>query len=265
MAKEKICGIYCIENLVNHKKYIGLSKNILQRFSRHRTHLNGGYHINDHLQSAWNNYGEDNFQFYIIEECDESLLKDKEMYYIKKYKTKNRLYGYNKTAGGDGVKELSEESSEKISLSETLYPVVCIGFDGKFIKEYRNCREAADFHNGRTENIRQCCNKTYGYKSQYGYIWMYKDDYLNNGVCLSDYKKQHRSKSVDVYDLYGTFIDTYENARIVESELGIPYKNVSQVCNGQKRQSHGYICRFHGESFDKYSVTRKDGNIKALR
>ena len=32
MAKEKICGIYCIENLVNHKKYIGQSVNIYTRW-----------------------------------------------------------------------------------------------------------------------------------------------------------------------------------------------------------------------------------------
>lgn len=32
----KKCGIYCIENLINHKKYVGLSKDIFRRWSDHR-------------------------------------------------------------------------------------------------------------------------------------------------------------------------------------------------------------------------------------
>lgn len=265
MPKEKNSGIYCIENMINHKKYIGLSQNISRRFDEHKRHLNGKYHINEHLQSAWNKYGKDNFKFYIIEECDENILKEKERYYIKKYHTQNRLYGYNKTSGGDGIRDLSEECGDKISLSETLYPVVCLNLNGTFIREYRNCREAADFVGGRKENIRQCCNKSYGYKTQYGYIWMYKENYAKDGCDLNKYKRGSNEKSIDIYDLFGNFISTVKNARIAESEYGIPYKNVSQVCNGQKRQSHGYICRFHDEPFDKYNVLRKDGNQCALR
>lgn len=32
MAKEKICGIYRIENLINHKSYIGQSVDIYKRW-----------------------------------------------------------------------------------------------------------------------------------------------------------------------------------------------------------------------------------------
>lgn len=31
MSEEKICGIYCIENIINGKKYIGQSINIFSR------------------------------------------------------------------------------------------------------------------------------------------------------------------------------------------------------------------------------------------
>lgn len=265
MSKEKICGIYCIENLVNGKKYIGLSRNIFQRFNRHKNSLNGGYHTNEHLQSAWNKYGENNFSFSIIEVCNEDELKNKEIYYIKEYNTQNRKYGYNKTSGGDGIKNLSEECAEKISISESKKPVVCFSLNGDFISEYRNCRVAADFVSGNTENIRVCCDKKIGRKTMYGFIWMYKEDFENNGFNISDYQKSGHSKKVDVYDLYGNFINTYNSARMVEENLGISYKKVSQLCNGYKRQSHGYICRFNGEPFDKFPTTRKDGKIEALR
>lgn len=266
MKKEKVCGIYCIENLINGKKYVGLSRNINQRLCNHKTHLNGGYHINEHLQSSWNKYGKENFKFYIVEVCNENVLKEREIFYIKEYQTSNRLYGYNKTSGGDGIKDISDECANKISIAETLYPIVCINFDGNLIGEYRNCREAADFCNGKTENIRNCCNKMYGYKSQYGYIWMYKEDYLQNGFNKNNYIRNiPNQKKIDVYTLEGDYINTYNSQHEVEKILGIPFKNVSQVCKGHRRQSHGYICRFHNESFNKYITVRKDGKICALR
>lgn len=82
MAKEKICGIYCIENLINHKKYIGSSINIYQRWSNHKSDLRGNRHHNNHLQDAWNKYGENNFKFSIIELCDEAEIKEREQYYL---------------------------------------------------------------------------------------------------------------------------------------------------------------------------------------
>lgn len=64
---KKICGVYCIENLVNHKKYIGSSVNIYRRWSQHKRELNGNYHYNNYLQNAFNKYGKDNFAYFIIE------------------------------------------------------------------------------------------------------------------------------------------------------------------------------------------------------
>ena len=60
-AKDEMCGIYCIENLKNHKKYIGQSVDIKKRWRNHRYKLNGNKHFNQHLQNSWNYYGKDNF------------------------------------------------------------------------------------------------------------------------------------------------------------------------------------------------------------
>ena len=80
---EKVCGIYCIENKVNGKKYVGQSIDIYKRWKQHRNELNNKKHRNEHLQNAWNTYKEQSFMFYILEQCDKDALNDVEIYYIK--------------------------------------------------------------------------------------------------------------------------------------------------------------------------------------
>ena len=74
----KVSGIYCIENTINHKTYIGSSKNIYQRLLKHFALLRHNKHENAHLQSAWNKYGEEAFQWFVIEYCDNEYLTQKE-------------------------------------------------------------------------------------------------------------------------------------------------------------------------------------------
>lgn len=95
-----ICGIYCIENLINHKKYIGQAKSIYDRWSKHKCALRKGKHDNDHLQKSWNKYGEKNFSFYIVEKCSEEELDEKEIFYINSLNLLDGDFGYNEKEGG---------------------------------------------------------------------------------------------------------------------------------------------------------------------
>ena len=63
----KICGIYKIENKINHKIYIGQSNDIETRWTHHKWELNNHKHSNNHLQKAWDKFGEENFIFEIVE------------------------------------------------------------------------------------------------------------------------------------------------------------------------------------------------------
>ena len=109
-----VCGIYKI--ICDEADfYIGSSKNIQQRFYKHRRELRKGVHKNEHLQNAYNKYGEKCFDLEIIEICniDEQYLK--EQYYI------NLLHPiYNKEL--DVITHiLTEETKKKLSEANKKY------------------------------------------------------------------------------------------------------------------------------------------------
>lgn len=115
----KICGIYKITNKINGKCYIGQSIDIIKRWkTEYKWH-----HINKHLLAAFNKYGLENFNFEIIEECEPSLLNEREQFWISIYNSFDRNFGYNKTLGGAGtpgrIFVMSEETKNKIRLANT--------------------------------------------------------------------------------------------------------------------------------------------------
>jgi len=114
-------GIYQIKNITNNKCYIDKSVNIKNRLKRHIRDLKNNNHIYrnkqlDHLQNSWNEDGEENFIFNILEECNKEQLNEREIYWINYYQSDDPKYGYNKTKGGDGG-ILTEETKKKISKS----------------------------------------------------------------------------------------------------------------------------------------------------
>jgi len=112
-VKKKLCGIYQIQNIITHIKYIGSSKNISQRWNNHKTELNNKVHKNSYLQNAWKKYGKENFKFEIIKTCKEENLLIIEQFYLDKYKN-NRKKLYNVSFDARRP-ELTEEQKKIIS------------------------------------------------------------------------------------------------------------------------------------------------------
>lgn len=108
----KIIGIYSITNTINNKRYIGYSIDIERRWKTHKRDLKNNKHENDHLQRAYNLYG-DIFNYEVIEECSIDEIKEREKYWIAFYNSK--IDGYNETDGGDGLINPSEDIRKKIS------------------------------------------------------------------------------------------------------------------------------------------------------
>ena len=116
-VKERICGIYCIENIINHKKYIGQSVNIYDREYHHFNSLRHGTHHNEFLQADYNIYKEDSFIFYIVQECQQDMLDWYEIFYINEWNLLNGKYGYNINPGGACPHVFSELELQKRSES----------------------------------------------------------------------------------------------------------------------------------------------------
>lgn len=114
-------GIYCIENIENNKKYIGQTICLDGRWRNHKNELKNKAHFNLYLQASWNKYGEENFIFYILEECSIEELDEREIFWILEYKSKNRDFGYNLNDGGGGLRgyEFSEETRKKMSYAQS--------------------------------------------------------------------------------------------------------------------------------------------------
>lgn len=94
--KRKDCRegyIYLTENLLNGKKYVG--KHVGKPESS-KKYLGSGIH----LLRALKKYGKENFKKTIIEYIEDGDLNEREIYWIKQYKTYEN--GYNMTEGGDG-------------------------------------------------------------------------------------------------------------------------------------------------------------------
>lgn len=95
MAGKQQCGVYLIRNLVNQKVYVGASKDLKARMSRHRKNLKRNQHNNPTLQEDWNIHGRLNFDFSILELTFFDLLIERESYWMKFYNSLDPEKGYN--------------------------------------------------------------------------------------------------------------------------------------------------------------------------
>lgn len=133
-------GVYCIENTLNKKVYIGSSKNIYQRLLKHFALLRHNKHENAHLQNAWNKYGEEAFRWYVLEFCQPEKLTPTEQlcidlfgaeYNITKIVERNILSKESRIKQGNTRRRLHAEG--KLEWNFKPVPIYVYDLDGKFL------------------------------------------------------------------------------------------------------------------------------------
>lgn len=275
-------GVYRITNLINNNSYVGSSSSSLyKRFSLHREQLRKNKHYNEHLQRAWNKYGEENFEFVVIEFCDnKDDCLDRETFYINELLCYIPDLGYNKRriaesnlglklseeqldrrkGFGKGRKtsdetklkqsmsakgrKFKEESKEKLrNLPANNRNVLMLSLDGKIVKQFKNLTETAIFlgNKGLVTLIGKIIKGKL--KTCRGYTFRYKDDY--------NYKEfipivRGCTKEIDKFDMSGNFIKGYLSLLEAEKDIGIigSNSNISACCNGKKKSAYGYKWKY---------------------
>lgn len=168
ISKELIgkIGIYCIENIINGKKYIGKSINLYYRLHRHKCDLNKNRHKNPILQNSWNKHGENNFINYVVELCDYNNINEKEEFYI------NSIGDMNCGIIKDSRIEYSTATRNKMSIAKKNFfangginsqakEIEVYNLSGNYINSFSSIKLASKILNISTSSIHRNINGTY--------------------------------------------------------------------------------------------------------
>lgn len=261
--------IYKITNCINNKVYIGQTVGKIEhRFKEHKNAAVRGCDYKFHR--AIRKYGIENFIIEQIEECDNSILDDREVYWIKYYDSYHK--GYNSTKGGNGIQKPLPDF-------EVLYQ--------EYIIEDKTIREIAKNHDICEESVRKVLKRNgvkvkkkplYNYKE---IVECYKELQNERKVCekyncsyevvkralrkyniqvimpkkaLKDCEKQSnsvketstvttcRNKVYQIDLKTGQIINEFSSILEAGAYMGKPARgmNISDVCRGKQKTAFGY-------------------------
>jgi group I intron endonuclease len=111
-------GIYGWKNILDDLWYVGQTTQLGKRKIHHLHKLRAGTHHNPRLQNSFTKYGEEWFQWVILEECATDMLDIREKAWISYYKSSHRDHGYNCDGGGNANKVHTPESRARRSVAQ---------------------------------------------------------------------------------------------------------------------------------------------------
>lgn len=222
--------IYKIQNIINNKVYIGQTQYTIEK--RWKEHCYSAFELNiDYpLYKAMRKYGSDNFIIEIIEEVNNKLLNDKEIYWIGFYHSYAPLgQGYNATRGGEGNSIVNTdlvismwESGESIATISGI-----LGHDRSTIRKIVQTLPSYNEFEARRRGNNNSWKKT---------------PHDNNDNI--DHKFIKSGTPVNQYDLDGNLLNTYYNTREATRQTGVSYKTICAVVNHQQKTAGGFQWKY---------------------
>ena len=218
------CGIYKFTNKINGKIYIGQSIDIN---ARKRSHINDAYckgkDSNCPFHQAIIKYGENGFNFEIIEECPKELLNEREKYWIQYYNSYHN--GYNASPGGDNCGERSDGRA-----------LLLYDLEGNFVKETYNIASTARELGVGYQTVYQLLQGTR--KSTKGFQIKYKESEDFPKTIEPYNSRQGGSFVVLQLDKNDNVLNEYKSVNEAARQTGCDCSTISKVCRG-KLKTHG--------------------------
>ena len=137
--------------------------------------------------------------------------------------------------------------------------VIQLSLKGEYIKEFNSISEASRLVIGTSvSKICNCCLNER--KSNGKYMWIYKEDYVENKVYKWDGISNGESKEVIQLSLDGEFIKEYNS--ITEASKNVINSSISKIsnCCNNKRKSHAnyiWVLKNNYNSDNDYKLTTK--------
>lgn len=267
-TQEGYC-LYAHINQINYKVYIGISKDVKQRWAS----KGKNYKSCPKIFNAFKKYGWNNFTHVILFDgmTKEEALQKEEMW-VKVAKLAG--ISYNITDGGEGGNGIKKTPEQKQKISEWLTGRPCSdetkrkisnshkalhNLDKRIfcfnpqtmeiIAEYSSIREAEKSTGIKHENISRAAKgkaNTAG-----GYIWNYTPKLCENDNRRINYLKQEKIRKVYCYDLDGTLQHVYNSAREAAEAIGGKSGPIGECCSKNRLQYKEFIWRRQEETFSK--------------
>lgn len=219
--------IYKITNLINNKIYVGQTRfEVKERFKEHLWAAKRG--IKYPLYSAIRKYGENNFKIEIIEEIEDSLLNEREKFWIEKLNTfiKNQ-HGYNATYGGEGNSIIDKNEIYKL-------------WDEKL-----SIQEIANMTNHDRSSIRKILQNYENYSIE------------ESNARGDQIQAKNRFKKILQYSLNGKYIATFNNMTEAERQTGISHKNIWNNVQHMGDSAGGFQWRFEDDATPVLDMSKK--------
>ena len=119
--------------------------------------------------------------------------------------------------------------------------------DGKYIKTWNSMTE---FYKENNLNLKSsgitvsCKSKI---KSAFGYLWKYEGD----SKIIIPKKYSYRGRSVNQYDLNNNFLKKWDNAKLIQIELGYNPMYIRACCRKHQKTAFGYIWKYADDVLQK--------------
>lgn len=241
-------GIYQIQNRINNHFYIGSAVDITKRIRAHLNQLRKQEHTNKHLQRAFDLYGEESFDFYIIEFCEPDIRYNVEQYWIDKFFGKDFFYNMNPIATQPpiqyGAKAFSEKAKKNMRKA-VIKGVVCLE-TGEHFESVTDAAHALNVPRVTLSKVCKGIRKTCG-NLHFRYYVDYKD-LTETDIYEIIHTKRKLPKAKPCVCLETGLI--YESVLAATRAMGMRNETIGLVCDGVRKTAAGFRWMYK-EDYDK--------------